>query len=207
MATKFTPMMYARGSYELKKPWAAIPNKIYTCIAIRSFEDIYKQGEDVYKVYYENYIKEGQVTNGVTFNFNEESQSLPNICTLRGEDNELIYVPDTYILSFPNTTMVPYSNVVLGISLGPLPDELDLINVSGMLNDLIMNYFGITSEVNVMRMPMSTNPSPEEHEQLETVRQGAISNNVSVEERLEKSLKTIDEQREYINQLEASLRA
>lgn len=207
MATKFTPMMYARGIYELKKPWNAVSTKIYTCIAIRSFEDIYKQGEDVYKIYYENYLRDGESVNGITFNFADEAAQLPNICTLRGEDNELLYVPDTYILSFPNTTMVPYSNVVLGLSLGPLPDELDLINVTAMLKDSVIKYFGVTPAVNVMRLPMSSNPSPEEHEQLELVRQGAINNNESIEQRLESALRLIDVQREYISQLEQNVKA
>lgn len=207
MATKFTPMMYARGIYELKKPWSVVSSKIYTCIAIRSFEDIYKQGEDVYKIYYENYIREGESLNGITFVFAEEAALLPNICTLRGEDNELIYVPDTYILSFPNTTMVPYSNVVLGLNLGPLPDELDLINITAMLKDNVIRYFGVTPDLNTMRLPMSSNPTPEEHEQLVIVRQGAINNNSSIEQRLESALKLIDVQREYITQLEQNVKA
>lgn len=205
MAIKFTPMMYARGKYELKTPWIANVAKIYTCIAIRSFEDIYKQGEDVYKTYYEQYVREGDVIGGTAFNFEAETELLPNICTLRSEDNELIYVPDTFILSFPNTTMVPYSNVVIGINLGPLPDELDLLHIEGLLKDNVLKHFGVNAEVNAMRLPMSSNPSPEEHEQLEIVRQAAITNNTSLEERIEGLLKIIDDQRFYIAQLEQSV--
>ena len=207
MATKHTPQMYARGSYELKNPWVASANKVFTCIASRSFEDIYKQGEDVYKTYYQNYILDGSTVNGQVFNFDEEAQSLPNICTLRSEENEIIYVPDTYILSFPNTTLVPYSNVVLGLSLGPLPDEMDLISINAVLVDNIKKYFGITAEVTTMRIPTSTNPTPEEHEQWEESRKGAITSAVSVEEQLEMAKSTIDDQRAYIQQLELSLQS
>ena len=205
MATKHTPQMYARGNYELKAPWSANAKNIYTCIAIRSFEDIYKQGEDVYATYYAKYLMDGETVNGSIFSFAEEAKALPNICTLRSEDNELIYVPDTYIVNYPNTTYVPYSNVVLGLSLGPLPDELDLISVAAMLVDNAKKTYGITTEVTTMRLPTTTNPTPEEHEQMEEVRKGSIVTNTSGEERLELALATIEEQRTYIIQLERSL--
>lgn len=202
---KRTPAMYARGAYELKQPWNAASNKVYTCIAIRSFEDIYKQNEDVYTTYYKQYMLDGETVNGAVFSFAEETAALPNICTLRSENNEIIYVPDTYILSYPNTTLVPYSNVVLGVTLGPLPDELDLIGISESIKDSVKKFYGIDISISTMRIPTSTNPTPEEHEQLEEVRLGAITANTSMEEQLEKALATIDDQRNYIAQLELSL--
>ena len=39
---KKTPPLGARGRYVLSVPWQANPNKLYTCIAVRSFADIYK---------------------------------------------------------------------------------------------------------------------------------------------------------------------
>lgn len=207
MADKFTPLMYARGKYELKYPWVANASKVYTCIAIRSFEDIYTQGEDVFKVYYSSRVQEGQTINGSVFKFDDEAKKLPNIITLRSEDNEIIFVPDTFIISYPNTTLVPYSNVVLGVGLGPLPDELSLSGIQGLLKDNVLKYYGITTEIEIMRLPTTTNPTPEQHEQMEQNRLGAVTANVSIEEQLEIANRTIDEQRNYILQLELSLQA
>lgn len=207
MATKMTPLMYARGTYELKSPWSVPAKKIYTCIAIRSFEDIYKQNEDVYTAYYKPYIIDGSDVNGTTFSFATEAKNLPNIVTLRSEDNELIYVPDTYISSYPKTDLVPYSNVVVALGFGPLPDELDLSGINQTLIDNVKKYFGVTSTASIMRLPLSTNPTSEEHTQNETLRLGAITSATSLEEQLEIALGTIDKQKEYIATLEASLQS
>ena len=43
------------------------------------------------------------------------------------------------------------------------------------------------------------------HEQMEQVREGAVTEQVSVEEQLQKAMSTIDDQRNYIQQLELSL--
>ena len=49
---KNTPPLRARGRYVLRNPWVANPGKLYTNMAIRTFEDVYELGTDVYETYY-----------------------------------------------------------------------------------------------------------------------------------------------------------
>lgn len=204
--SKKTPQMYARGKYELKKPWSANASKIYTCIAIRSFEDIYKQGEDVYQTYYAAYLAEGDSSSGSAFSFNLEVAESPNIITLRADDNELIYVPDTYISSYPDTTTVPYSQLIAGVDLGILPDEYSTDIIEAAILDLVLKQFGIVGMIDLIRTPTSSNPTPEEHEQLVALREGAIASNPSLETQLEQANTTLARQGDYIRQLESSVR-
>ena len=49
---KNTPPMYTKGRFVVTAPWSFSPAVIYECIAIRSFEDVYKQLIDVYEAFY-----------------------------------------------------------------------------------------------------------------------------------------------------------
>ena len=53
--SKLTPPLNVKGRFVLKSPWEVPPTVIYECIAIRSFEDIYKRGLDVYEAFYVPY--------------------------------------------------------------------------------------------------------------------------------------------------------
>lgn len=174
---KMTPQQRARGRYVLKAPFSANPNVIYTCIAIRSFEDIYDAGYDVYKTYYEPYgVIEGSIIGGSPFSFAAETSLLPNIISLLGADGSTIHVPDTFIQSFPNVSEVRYSRIVLSAELPPLPDTSDLTAVKTMVANLISATYGVTPViVEEHRAPTEDNPTDAEHQALESARLLAIT--------------------------------
>lgn len=203
---KTTPLMYARGLYTLEKPWIANTNKIYTCIAIRSFEDIYKQGMDVYKTYYEPIVQEGSTIGSGVFSFNEEALLKPNIITLRADDNELIYVPDTFINNVPNTTIVPYGHILAAVDLGLLPEEYPTDVIEAEIADIVLKHFGIKTTISIMKYPTVSNPTVEEHEQLTALREGAILANPSKESELAGLRQLNADLGDYILTLENAIR-
>lgn len=203
---KTTPLMYARGLYVLEKPWVANSNKIYTCIAIRSFEDIYKQGIDVYSTYYEPVVQEGATIGSGTFSFAAESAERPNIITLRAEDNELIYVPDTFIKSSPNTTIVPYGHILAAVDLGLLPEEYPTDVIEAEIADVVLKHFGIKTSISIMKYPTTSNPTVEEHEQLTALREGAILANPSKDTELIALRQLNADLGDYITSLENAIR-
>ena len=176
MATiKKTPPIYAKGRWVLRLPFIANPNKIYTCIAVRSFADVYKLGQDVYRVFYLTMgVTDGGAIAGLPFNFIAEQQLKPNIITLQADDGETIYVPDTFIQRFPDMGDVKYSHLVLSVSLSAVPDYLNLEEVKDAVAQTIASRFGFVPQVREHRAPSTDNPTPEQHEAIEAARLASL---------------------------------
>jgi hypothetical protein len=166
------------GIFRLKSPWSTPANKVYTVIAIRTFEDIYKGGDDVYQtVYVPNGCTDGTLVDGVAFSFEAERAKKPEVISLYNEVTaEMIYVPTTFILTTPDQNIVKYEHVVLSISLGAIPKSLDLAGLRQDVIDLVRGRVGITSTVELVVMPSSTNPSPDESIAFENARIANITN-------------------------------
>lgn len=171
-----TPPIRTIGRYVLKTPWVASSAKVYECEAIRSFDDLSQLGVDIYEEFYASQgLINGEEYGGVVFSFESERQKDPNIITLRAQDGEYIYVPDTYILSYPNMSGVKYSNMVISANLGPLPDFLDLSALKTELGDFIAQFIGVTPTLNEHRADSTNQPTPVQHDILESARLAAIS--------------------------------
>lgn len=166
-----TPPLHAQGRYVTKSPWELPGTLIYECIAIRTFEDVYKLGIDVYDTYY---VPMGLV-NSPTFNFSDEKTAKANIITLRGSDGSIVYIPDTYILSYPNAGTVKYQHVVLSVSLGAMPEYLDLAPLSRAIENMVSGRVGATVTVKEVVAPTNDQPTKENHEILEAARLGSIT--------------------------------
>lgn len=166
-----TPPMNTTGRFATKSPWELPANLVYQCIAIRSFEDIYKQGIDVQEVYY---TPMGLVS-GAAFNFAEEQSKKPNIITLHGSDGSIVYIPDTYILSYPKSGEIRYQHVVLCASIGALPEFVDLTALKNSLENLISAQLGTVVEVHEVVAPSTDQPTNAQHEILEAARAGSIT--------------------------------
>lgn len=175
--SKKTPPLNAKGIYQLKTPWVISDEVIYTCKAIRSFRDIYELGEDVYTVYYE--------PKGIsTTDFNNDVLANANIITLMadsynqtevGVGGSIIYVPDTYILGYPDQSNIPYSHVVLSLSFSAIPDGLDLSAVKTQMANVASDVIGLVPVVNEHRAATTGLVTPQEHADNETARLGAIT--------------------------------
>jgi hypothetical protein len=160
---KMTPQVGTRGIYQLKSPYVALPTKTYTCYAIRSFKDIYELGEDVYTKYYTPHS-----IDEVTFESDVDENA--SIITLMSEDNETIYVPDTYILSFPDMGIVNYQRVILSIDFGMLPDYLDLDYVRDQLSTSGSEVIGKNPDIDLHIAPTTGVVTSDEHQTLEASR-------------------------------------
>lgn len=180
MLERKTPPIGARGRYILTLPWFANPSKLYTCIAIRSLADIYKSGLDAYTVFYKTMgLIDGETFGTVPFIFSVEALRKPNIISLRADDGETIYVPDNFIQSFPNMGEVKYNHMVLSLSLGPIPDYVNLDAVKSAIADAVRDNVGVTPTIREHVAPSTDNPTAEQHEALEIARTAAISHSLT----------------------------
>ena len=177
--SRITPAIGASGIYVVTTPYTIRPATTYTCKAIRSFDDIYRLNEDVFALYYEPY--------GLTLvEFNNDVAAGAVIVTLMANEiglevnpsdpKTIIYIPDTYISSFPNGDAIPYSHIVLSASLGALPDYLDVSDTMSDIGNIISEKIGVTPEVNIHKAPMSNVMTSSAHNAAEIARQAAVTN-------------------------------
>ena len=138
----FTSSVGTRGLFTLLTPFdtAMTPNVAYTVAAIRSLADIIAAGEDPYALFY-------QPANISQDDYQADVTNNALIVTFQSDGGQFIYVSDTYISAAPTIGGVPYTTLALAISLGPIPDSLDISALKQKLIDTITETIGVTSTI------------------------------------------------------------
>lgn len=194
-----TPPIYATGKWQVKQPFSVESNTIYVCKAIRSLDDVEARGIDAYATFYEPY--------GISrSDYDDDVMQVANIVTLMSSTAATLYIPDTYILSFPDTTTMPYSHTVLSISLGAVPDTLSLDDTRQKIEDLVLSSLGIESRIFThVSGVISEGVDFVTHRSLENQRLARIENNTSSYGQLVAKDAEIEALRERIRALEEIL--
>lgn len=161
----FVPFIGLTGTFELKAPYNKMlaPNVLYTVRSIRTLNDILAAGENPYELYYksmdiEKAVYENDLSNNVI------------VLGLQAGSGEWIYLPQTYVIQAPNNSGVVYSSIVLGVSLGPIPDEYSLEALKAEMATLVSNVLGVVPTVKGVLVAQPVMLSYEQHAQLETAR-------------------------------------
>lgn len=195
---KLTPNLNSKGLYSLKAPFTLPAGKLYTCIAVRSFKDIYEQDLDVLDLYY--------IDNGLTeADFNADKALEAAIVTLVSDDNDFVYVPNTYILNMPDMNDVTYHNVILSVNLGALPEYVELDNLKDELAVISGKVIGKSATVGVNVTKTTGSISRSQHETLESVRLSAVEYNETLYARNIRQQALINELYERISLYEGIL--
>lgn len=163
------PPIGTAGIYQLKAPFASHlqPSVSYRCDAVRRVSDMVEAGIDPFAEFYE--------TNGIDESkYNQDL--LNNVCivSLVSAAGHWVYVPSSYILSYPNVNGVPYRVMLLGVELGPIPDYMDLSVVKSSVADVVRDTIGITPQIKEVAISPIQNFSQNDHDVVEANRQAAI---------------------------------
>lgn len=137
-----TPYVGMQGIFVVRAPFVLDLGDVWTVNAVRSFNDIYKSGNDVYVKYYEPY----GLAAGV---FEADVVEQANIVTFVNEDGAFVYVPDTYINELPSRDTVDYASMVLAIGLGGLPVSTDLTFLIDEVTQITASFLGLVADVEV----------------------------------------------------------
>lgn len=168
MASTSTPWIGARGAYELKLPWKALDSTEYVCTAIVTIATMLERNVDVFAELYEaNELSEVE--------YRRDLEAGVNIIALSSTTAPTIYVPDSYIVSYPDVGLVNYSHIVLSASLGAVPDDLDLSFLQEQVTGTIKDVLGVDADILIHKAPAEKTISPSEHEALELARVNAIT--------------------------------
>lgn len=199
---RITPALMASGKYVLKTPYVLNPTMEYQCIALRDFVDCYRKGEDVQALYYTPFnLIDG--ANG--FSFDAEVAFNVKIVTLKGKDGSLVYVPDSYIQSYPTQSETKYKQVILACSLGVLPDSVDLSELVEEIQGMVVGITGVEVDVIISSVPLLNSPTEDEHEQLEAIRLGHITITESSKQQIDRLNAKVEELNQTIQLMSQQL--
>ena len=165
--SKITPNVGTRGAFVLADPWVANPGEIYEITAIRSLSELARSGVDPKKSIY---AAMGLVDGNRNFSWADEEKTNPYILTLTGSSGNIITIPDTYITSYPDTSIILYQRGIISIDLGIFPEDEDLSSIAADLADLASSRTGMPASSKVHIVPLKTQPTSEQHLAYENVR-------------------------------------
>jgi hypothetical protein len=196
-----TPPLLTKGRYTLVEPFTALPTVLYTCSAIRTFDECLVGGVDVLNGIY--------ILAGLTkTEYDRDYKAGKKIVTLMSDTEAPIYVPDSYIESFPNFDAVNYNHIVCSLDFGALPDFMSLANLQLELAGLASDVVGKEPVVKIHRAASSGIITPAEHEVAEVARLAAITRRTTYRAeniQLRAQVTTLTEQNEVlVNLLKAN---
>lgn len=198
MAEYIIPMVGTQGYYKIATPYDRyfIPTVRYTCQAIRTLQHYLAEGQDPYTLFYSPY--------GLTkTDYEQDYAEGMSIVALQAETGPLLYVPARYILSYPLTDGVAYQEMMVGVSLGSIPQALDLTALNTRLANVIQEALGIIPIVTPVQLSATVIVSTETDQALQAARAALSSQQLSDASRVTMLQAIVDRQRQTIGELEA----
>lgn len=173
-AAEVVPFVGMAGRYSLKAPYTALvnPNVEYTCTGVISLVGAIAQGSDPWEEVY--------LPNGAT----EAAYALDkekNHClvTLQSGLGDVVVVPNSALMALPNADGIRYVNVMLGVSLSAIPEELDLTSLKVDVSDLVFHRLGVRSTVYPAVFGATALIDHDQHKAIEAARLVNIQSNLS----------------------------
>lgn len=172
-----TPPINAAGIFTAYAPFTLPINIVYRCDAIRTFKELIKKGINVFTTYYE---PKGlsEATYQADYDLNA------SMVTLVSGTGEFLYIPNTYIESYPGDAGVVYNRKVLVIELGMLPTQMDVDYIFPLVEDLIHKNLGVANTASVVTAPYTGVITHDQHVTLEASRLVAIRGYTTIYEQL-----------------------
>lgn len=142
MTLFITPEIGSSGKYTYKAPYDTLGNNQteFKCMSIKTLVDCLSSGEDPYKKYYEPYKLTQQ-------DYKKDLVDSASIIGLQSAVGQWLYIPNSYLLSFPDVSGVRYVNMVLAANIGAIPETMNLDTLISEVEDAIIARLGITPEI------------------------------------------------------------
>lgn len=131
------PTVGASGYYELRSPLNTLVTlgERYTCQAIRRLSDYLANNEDAKTDIY--------VKVGIEASYDQDLNDNVYIVSLQSDKGHWLYVPASYIVSYPLTNGIPYRALMIGVSLPSIPADRDLSFLETDIANLVSDVLGV----------------------------------------------------------------
>lgn len=183
MSKYLLPNIGSSGVVTLKAPFAALcaPGVPYRVTEIRMLQGIVSNGDDPYRLYYQPY----EITQE---DFAQDVRDGACILSLTSPDGSTVYVPNSYLLTLPVATGVPYTVMMVGVNLGALPQDLSLAYFMAKVQEMAHDLLGVTAaEVRAIKAGTTTYLTLEDAAAIETARKVLMAEVVTDAAKLYKS--------------------
>lgn len=196
------PPVGTSGVYKLAPPFNTLlqANMSYRCDAVRRIADFLEAGFDPFE---EFYVPRG-LSRAV---YDQDLQNQVCVVSLVSSGGHWVYVPTTYILSYPDINGVPYAVMVLGLELGAIPNYKDLTGLKQAIANLTRDTIGITPTVKEVAISAVQKLSQADHDALEAARMSAINNSQTDRAKLLAAQAELAALRQQYSELEAYVSA
>lgn len=195
---RMTPTLGAKGLFVLRSPFEVTAGIEYHVAAIRSLEEVRVLDTDpLTRIYLNNGLSKVE--------YEADRAADAHIVTLLAVNQPPVYVPDTYIVSFPSNDSVSYSRLVLTANLGPLPTDFDTTLIESKVKAALSDILGVEPPVRFGQLPYTGVITHDQHKVLQSARAAAIKNRTTDHAKALDCEKLIFEQRERIQMLEQLL--
>lgn len=164
---KITPTINSTGLFKVEKPFVVDMKRIYEVTAIREFDDFWVNGVDIYTEYYKPVGLSEDI-------YKRDVAAGAAIITLKSELGS-VYVPDTFIISYPEMGYQNYKHVVLSVSLGALSDDQNIEALLKDIRELCAKHIGVEGTVQKHSAPLQSALTRSEVDSMEKVRDGLKS--------------------------------
>ena len=169
------PPIDATGIWTLKAPFDTLLSSgvSYRSIGVRKIADLIAKGEaDPWESYYKPYGIDASVY---------QTDVAQDVCivTLQSDNGTAIYVPTSYIVSFPDSSGMTYISTILGVDLGAIPVAMSLNNIVLMIQDLVRDTIGIDTQVETATVGEKTQVSSDSYASFEANRASKIKNSTT----------------------------
>lgn len=201
MAGFLLPDIGSAGIYQLAEPFDTdlIQGMSYTCRGIRSIADIIASGKDPRAEYYDpkqiDQTKyDADVAAGVT------------IVSLQPDSGQMVYVPSSYIISYPASGGVPYRVMCLAVQLSALPNQVSLAPLITQITNLVHDTLGIEATITETQLSNTELVESGTAAAIEAARQLVISNRVTDTAKLNAAQQQVAALQQQVTTLENYIR-
>lgn len=164
---QLTPPIYATGRYTVAAPFELVEGADYTCHAIRTFDDCHLRNMDVYaEVYAKNDIERSK--------YLDDEKAGINIITLMSEGNPTIYIPDSYITSYPNMGEAIPQRLIVSVDLGIISSHWNEQYLLTQMENLASDVIGGNPTARLHSTPVTGRASAEDVKALNAIRENSI---------------------------------
>lgn len=191
------PPLDTKGRFVLKSPFKAEPTKLYSVIGLRKFIELVGNSTDVFKNYYEPM--------GLTqADYENDYKAKAALVILYSEDGEMLFVPSTYIQSFPSQSIPAYGTYVLSALLGPFRTDYDFSFMKQKVAELLSDTVGVEPEIYIDSVGEAKAISVEDAETLEANRQATIKDRTTSHAKVLAADATITELQQEVKSLQTA---
>lgn len=161
------PSIGLTGLYVVKAPFVVKDGVSYKCTGIVSFDAAEKNGIDVLAAVF--------VANGLTLDdYNASKASGASLVTIEDGFADIVTLTDDYIASIPVGEGVKYSDNVITLELGQLPEGFDLTTLVENLVQRCKGFTGVECVPVEHKFPITDFVSKDQHAAFEKAREANV---------------------------------